>query len=81
LRQLFQPLLAMSVAQVEAFLSKAEADPVLKAQLQAVQTHAEVVPIAEAAGFAITVDDMIRYQASQSELLHWSAWEQLGVID
>ena len=31
-----------------------------KAQLQAVETHAEVVPIAEAAGFAITVDDMIR---------------------
>jgi predicted ribosomally synthesized peptide with nif11-like leader len=71
----------MSVAQVEAFLSKAEADPVLKAQSQEVQTHAEVVPIAAAAGFAITVDDMIHYQASQSELLHWSVWEQLGVID
>jgi len=64
----------MSVAQVEAFLSKAEADPVLKAQLQAVETHAEVMPIAAAAGFAITVDDMIRYQATQSELLHWSVW-------
>jgi len=53
----------------------------LKAQLQAVETHAEAVPIAAAAGFAISVDDMIRYQASQSELLHWSVWEQLGVLD
>ena len=53
----------------------------LKAQLQAVETHAEAVPIAAAAGFAISVDDMIRYQASQSELLHCSVWEQLGVID
>lgn len=71
----------MPVAQVEAFLSQAEADPALKAQLQAVDTHAEVVPIAAAAGFAISVDDMIRYQASLSKLLHWSVWEQLGVID
>lgn len=35
----------MSVALVEAFLSQAEADPALKAQLQAVGTHAEVVAI------------------------------------
>ena len=45
------------------------------------ETHAEVVPIAAAAGFPISVDDMIRYQASQSELLHWSVWKQLSVID
>lgn len=35
----------MSVAQVEAFLSQAEADPALKAQLLAVETHAEVAAV------------------------------------
>lgn len=60
----------MSVAQAKAFLSQAEADPALKAQLQAVVTHAEVVPIEAADGFAISFGDMIPYQASQIELLH-----------
>ncbi|MCP9812659.1 Nif11-like leader peptide family natural product precursor [Synechococcus lacustris] len=36
-------------------------DTAIKAQLQAVETHAEVVPIEAAAGFTISVDDMIRH--------------------
>ena len=55
----------MSEEQLKAFIAKVQADTSLQEQLKA--EGADVVAIAEAAGFAITTEDLNTYRQNPSD--------------